>query len=116
MKKNRPGVELTVIAEDVDAQRLASFLLEQTTTLGVRVSREERLELNRRQETVRTEIGEARIKIGILPDGREKMSPEFESCKTLAERSGLPVVEVFEIVREAWRRIGAEERRGDNRE
>jgi uncharacterized protein (TIGR00299 family) protein len=109
MKKNRPGVELTVIAQVADEQRLAGFLMEHTTTLGVRICREDRVELERRQETIRTEIGEALVKIGTLPGGGERMSPEFESCKALAETSGLPIVEVYDIVRNTWRRARAED-------
>jgi uncharacterized protein (TIGR00299 family) protein len=103
MKKNRPGVEVTVITEVEDEQRLAGVLLSQTTTLGVRVCREERVELERHTETVRTEIGEARVKVADLPGGGEKMSPEFESCKALADSSGRSIVDVFEIVQRAWR-------------
>jgi uncharacterized protein (TIGR00299 family) protein len=102
MKKNRPGVEVTVIAEVVDEQRMAGVLLTQTSTLGVRVTREQRLELNRRSDKVMTELGEARVKVATLPDGVERMSPEYESCKTLAESSGLSIVDVFDIVRHAW--------------
>jgi uncharacterized protein (TIGR00299 family) protein len=103
MKKNRPGTEVTVICETVDEQRLAGLLMVHTTTLGVRITREDRLELERRQETVQTEIGEARIKIGILPDGSQKMSPEYESCKSLSADTGVPIAAVFDIVRRAWR-------------
>jgi uncharacterized protein (DUF111 family) len=102
MKKNRPGVEVTVITENRDEQRLAGFLLAHTTTLGVRVTRENRLELSRRSEIISTKIGEARVKVAELPDGGTKMSPEYESCKKLAEKSGHSIVEVFEIVRNAW--------------
>jgi uncharacterized protein (TIGR00299 family) protein len=102
MKKNRPGVEVTLIAEVEDESRMAEFLLTHTTTLGVRVCREERVELERRQDTVHTEVGDALVKVGVLPGGGERMSPEFESCKSLAERSGRPIVDVFELVRSAW--------------
>lgn len=102
MKKNRPGTEVTVICEIVDEQRLAGLLMTHTTTLGVRITREDRLELERRQETVQTEIGEARVKIGILPDGSRKMSPEYESCKSLSADTGLTIATVFDIVRRAW--------------
>lgn len=112
MKKNRPGVELTVIAEVADEQRLAGFLMEHTTTLGVRICREDRVELERHQQTIRTEIGEALVKIGTLPGGGEKMSPEFESCKALAETTGIPIVEVFDIVRDTWRRTRGKDDRG----
>jgi hypothetical protein len=104
MKKNRPGVEVTVITEAADDQRLAGVLLAHTSTLGVRVTRETRLELERRSETVVTAIGEARVKVATLPGGGERMSPEYESCKQLAEASGRPIIEVFDIVRVAWAR------------
>jgi hypothetical protein len=104
MKKNRPGVEVTVITEAADDQRLAGVLLAHTSTLGVRVTRETRLELERRSETVVTDIGEARVKVATLPGGGERMSPEYESCKQLAEASGRPIIEVFDIVRVAWAR------------
>jgi uncharacterized protein (TIGR00299 family) protein len=102
MKKNRPGTEVTVITETGDEQRLAGLLMAHTTTLGVRVTREGRFELERLQETVQTDIGEAVVKIGVLPDGGRKMSPEYESCRGLSAKSGKPILEVFEIVRRAW--------------
>jgi uncharacterized protein (DUF111 family) len=102
MKKNRPGVEVTVIGEVGDEERLARVLLTQTSTLGVRLTRERRLELERRVESVTTEIGEAHVKVALLPGGGQRMSPEYESCRALAEASGRSVAEVFDIVRLAW--------------
>jgi uncharacterized protein (TIGR00299 family) protein len=104
MKKNRPGVEVTVIAEVADEQRLAGVLLVQTSTLGVRITREQRLELERRVDKVMTELGEARVKVAKLPGGGERMSPEYESCRDLAGASGRSIIEVFELVRGAWTR------------
>jgi hypothetical protein len=103
MKKNRPGVEVTVITETKDERRLADELLAQTSTLGVRLCREQRVELERRKEKIKTEIGEATVKVAILPGGGERMSPEYESCKSLAAASGRSLIDVFEIVRSAWR-------------
>jgi uncharacterized protein (TIGR00299 family) protein len=104
MKKNRPGVEVTVIGETKDEQHLAGVLLTQTSTLGVRVAREQRVELERRNESIVTEIGEARVKVAVLPGGDERMSPEYESCKKLSEASGRSLMDVFEVVRLAWAR------------
>lgn len=102
MKKNRPGVEVTVIAETEDELRLAGLLLSQTSTLGVRIAHERRVELDRRGETLTTDIGDARVKVAVLPGGGERMSPEYESCRELAEASGRSLIEVFDIVRLAW--------------
>jgi len=102
MKKNRPGIELTVLTEEDDAQRLGQWILANTSTLGLRLAREERIELERRVDNVNTELGTAQIKVGLLPDGSEKASPEFESCRKLAEASNLPIAKVYEIVKQAW--------------
>jgi uncharacterized protein (DUF111 family) len=103
MKKNRPGVEVTVITETKDERRLADEILAQTSTLGVRICREQRVELERRKEKVKTDIGEATVKVAILPGGGERVSPEYESCRALAVAAGRSLIDVFEIVRSAWR-------------
>jgi len=102
MKKNRPGTELTVICEYAICDALAGKVMEETTTLGVRLALEERMELERRSDTIETPLGVARIKIATLPGGGQRMSPEYESCRTLAEGSGKTLLEVFDIVRSAW--------------
>ena len=104
MKKNRPGLEITVIAEEDARDRICRFILAETTTLGLRVSREERIELPRRKLKVDTPFGAVEIKIGQLPDGREKISPEYESCRAAAETTGASLLEVFEAARLAWER------------
>ncbi|HEX5131055.1 MAG TPA: nickel pincer cofactor biosynthesis protein LarC [Candidatus Krumholzibacteria bacterium] len=102
MKKNRPGVEVTVICEEHGLDRVSDFLLTNTTTLGLRVAREERVELERTSALVDTAHGPARVKVAVLPGGGERVSPEYESCREIAARTGLPLLEVFELVRQAW--------------
>ncbi len=104
MKKNRPGLEITVIAEEAERDSICRFILAETTTLGLRVSREERIELARRKARLDTPYGTVEVKIGRLPDGREKMNPEYESCRAAAESSGASLLEVFEAARLAWER------------
>ncbi|MEJ2719800.1 MAG: nickel pincer cofactor biosynthesis protein LarC [bacterium] len=86
MKKNRPGIEITVITEETDARRIADYLMANSTTLGVRLHREERVELPRRPGTLETPFGTLAIKIAVRPGGAETMSPEFESCKARGAR------------------------------
>ena len=104
MKKNRPGVEVTVLCEHADASHLGRVLLTHTTTLGLRVAREERVELPRRVDTVETEWGPARVKVATRPDGSESASPEYESVREIARRAGLTMTEVFDAVRRLWLR------------
>jgi uncharacterized protein (TIGR00299 family) protein len=104
MKKNRPGLEVTVITELAVCDSICQFILAETTTLGLRLSREERIELDRRKVRLDTPYGKVELKIGRLPDGREKVSPEYESCRAAAESSGASLLEVFEAARLAWER------------
>lgn len=102
MKKNRPGVEVTLISEERDVYTLANLLMANTTTIGVRIHREERIELPRRKDTVETAYGVIEVKIATRPDGKELVSPEFESCKRAAREAGASLLDVYEAARRAW--------------
>jgi pyridinium-3,5-bisthiocarboxylic acid mononucleotide nickel chelatase len=103
MKKGRPGVWLTVIAEPGAADTLAAKLLTETSSLGVRLRFDERYELERRIEQVTTPFGPIAVKIASLPGGGERAVPEFESVRAAAERLGQPLREVAEAAVAAWR-------------
>ena len=103
MKKGRPGLWLVVIAEPGRAASLAQTILTRSATLGVRVRVEERFELERRAASVETPFGRVELKLARLPDGTERPSPEFESVRAAAARSGRPLREVAEAALEAWR-------------
>jgi pyridinium-3,5-bisthiocarboxylic acid mononucleotide nickel chelatase len=102
MKKNRPGIEVTVLCEHARLDALGKLMLTHTTTLGLRVSREGRIELPRRVENVETEWGPARIKVATRPDGSQSASPEYESCREISRRTGATMSDVFDAVRRAW--------------
>jgi uncharacterized protein (TIGR00299 family) protein len=93
MKKGRLGVLLTVICRIPDGPRLADLLLAGSTTLGVRMQEESRLELDRRIATAMTPLGEVRVKWSGPPD-RERPSPEYEDLLVLARRHGMSLEEV----------------------
>jgi uncharacterized protein (TIGR00299 family) protein len=91
MKKGRSGLWLVVVCEPADARRLAEAVLRDTSTLGVRVREERRIELSRRILEVSTRFGTVRVKAAILPEGTERVMPEFESVLEVATRSGASV-------------------------
>jgi hypothetical protein len=103
MKKNRPGVQLTVLASSDDAERLSSLILRESATLGVRMSRMERRKAGRREETIETPLGEVRVKLKLLGERVVAATPEYEDCRALAERHGLPLENVVERVTQAAR-------------
>ncbi|HEV2665652.1 MAG TPA: nickel pincer cofactor biosynthesis protein LarC [Blastocatellia bacterium] len=90
MKKNRPGVLLTLLCDPTDRERMCDLIFRETTTLGVRYRNERREILTREFVTVETEYGPIRIKVSRARDGRVmNASPEFEDCRVAAEKSGV---------------------------
>lgn len=101
MKKNRPGVLLTVLCAEADADRFAELLLRETTAFGVRRSLSERRKLPREFVTVATPYGEVTVKLGRLAGKVIQAAPEFESCRLAAAKSGVPVKAVYEAAQRA---------------
>jgi uncharacterized protein (TIGR00299 family) protein len=95
MKKNRPATQVSVIAPFDLADRLALLLLRETTTLGVRMSRWQRVKAEREQETVETPLGAVRVKVKQIDGEVVGVSPEYEDCARLAQAQGLPLQEVY---------------------
>jgi uncharacterized protein (TIGR00299 family) protein len=103
MKKGRPGVWLIALAEPEACDAIAALLLTETSSLGVRMRIDERVELERRGAEVNTPFGAIALKIATLPGGGERAMPEFESVRSAAERAGRPWREVAEAALAAWR-------------
>ena len=98
MKKNRPGVRLTVVAPPAARESLLERLFLDSTTLGVRVQEMERVAARRWQETITTPHGELLVKV-MEYGGHRRVLPEYEACLQLAEKSGLPLIEVYRLVK-----------------
>ncbi len=95
MKKNRPGVLLTILCGGSDADKFTELLLRETSAFGVRRHLAERRKLQREFTTVKTPYGEVAVKLGKL-DGRViQAAPEFESCKQLAARANVPLKQIY---------------------
>lgn len=95
MKKNRPGLLLSVVCRPADRQALALAMLEHTTTAGVRMQPAERMTLAREKAFVETRLGRLRAKVLHGPGGR-RFVPEYEDCARLARKKKLPLKEVYE--------------------
>ena len=95
MKKNRPGVLLTVLCAEGEADRFCEMILCETSAFGVRRTLAERRKLQREFETVKTKFGKATVKLGILNGQVVQAAPEFESCKKLAEQQKVSLKQVY---------------------
>lgn len=102
MKKNRPGVQVTVLCPVETVPAVEEVLFRETTTLGVRFWPVERHVLERRPTAVDTPWGSIQGKVSVLPDGTVKFSPEFEACREIARRHGIPLRDVFEAAEKAF--------------
>ena len=102
MKKNRPGVKLTVLCRPGDAVAVEDVLFRETTTLGVRRWMAARAVLRREPHTVTTPWGPVEGKVGWQRERQPRFAPEFESCRRLAEARGLPLREVYEAAQKAF--------------
>ncbi len=96
MKKNRPGMLLTLLARPADSDRLAKLIFAETTTLGVRVREDQRRVLSRRSVTVETRWGGIRMKLGSLNGSVSNFAPEYEDCRRLAVEHGIPLKTVMQ--------------------
>ena len=103
MKKNRPGVMLTVLCPEAAVYRLTDLMLRETSTFGVRHYTAQRRKLAREWVPVQTPYGEVTVKIGRLKGQVVQAAPEFESCKKLAEETKVPLKQIYEA---AYRAIG----------
>jgi uncharacterized protein (TIGR00299 family) protein len=101
MKKNRPGVLLTVLCAEANADALCELILRETTSFGVRRHLAERRKLHREFVPVQTPYGEVTVKIGRLDGKVVQAGPEYESCKKVAARANVPLKEVYEAAKRA---------------
>jgi uncharacterized protein (TIGR00299 family) protein len=103
MKKNRPGTRISVLGELHSKDVLVQSIMRESTTIGVRVSYPERYEAEREIVEVETNLGTARVKVAMYEGEQVNVSPEYESCRQLSAKSGVPLKEVYAIVLEAAR-------------
>ncbi len=95
MKKDRPGVQLTVLCPQNQADRFAELILTETTAFGVRISSAHRRKLRRESVSVATPWGDVVVKQGRL-DGRiVQVAPEYESARLVAEKRGVPLKTIY---------------------
>ena len=102
MKKNRPGVKLSVLCRAADVDSAETVLFEETTTLGVRRWPVSRKTLVRRPHGVKTEWGTIEGKLGWIGDSPPRFAPEFESCRRVAAEHSVPLREVYEAAQKAF--------------
>lgn len=95
MKKNRPGVQLQVVGQPEDKERLTSVIFRESTTLGVRISYSQRAVLQRAELMVDSPWGRMKVKKVINQDGGTVLLPEYEECRKIARENNLALRDVY---------------------
>ncbi len=102
MKKNRPGVLLSVLCPAELIAKLEKIIFKETSTLGIRRWQAARHKLERRPHTIETLLGLVAGKLAVLPDGGTSFSPEFEACRRIAADKNVPLKDVYEAALRAF--------------
>jgi uncharacterized protein (TIGR00299 family) protein len=97
MKKGRPGTLLAALAPPERSDAVATALLAETTTIGVRRWSAQRVTLPRTVESVSTSLGLVRVKVVDGPSST-RARPEYDDCKAIAQRTGMPLADVMRAV------------------
>jgi uncharacterized protein (DUF111 family) len=98
MKKNRPGVHVQVLASPPKRDELMDILFMESSTLGVRFRYSSRKVLERSQIEIDSPWGKIKVKKVVRPDGVSYLHPEYEACRTIAEKNRIPLKEIYSWV------------------
>jgi pyridinium-3,5-bisthiocarboxylic acid mononucleotide nickel chelatase len=96
MKKNRPGLLLTVLCKPEDAGKLSNLIFSETTTLGVRQREERRHALARKWVNVSTRWGNVRMKVASMNGTITNYAPEYEDCRRIASEQRIALKTVMQ--------------------
>jgi uncharacterized protein (TIGR00299 family) protein len=101
MKKNRPGVLLSILCRSQERAALSELLFSETTTLGIRAYEVERRALQRKMVAVETQYGRIDVKVAQLNGHIVKTMPEYEQCRSAAIAANVPLRVVEDAARAA---------------
>ncbi|MCX7919863.1 MAG: nickel pincer cofactor biosynthesis protein LarC [bacterium] len=96
MKKNRPGILLSVLTNAANVDKLSEIIFAETTTFGLRIYTAQRQTLDRESVPVQTKYGTINIKIGKHNGKIVSIAPEYQNCLLAAEKNGVPIKEVYQ--------------------
>ncbi|HET7584623.1 MAG TPA: nickel pincer cofactor biosynthesis protein LarC [Gemmatimonadaceae bacterium] len=105
MKKGRPGTRLEVLCDPADAESLLAQIFRETTSIGVRRERLERLALPRHVESVQVLEHRVRVKAVRLPGGAWRAKPEADDVLEVSRSTGRSFRDVFGMASAAGERM-----------
>lgn len=98
MKKGRPGVKLSVLITEKIEQNVLEVIFEETTSIGVRKYKVEKIMLNREFSKVKTQYGDITIKKSFYKGNLVKYKPEYEECKAIAKEKNITLENIYKEI------------------
>ena len=98
MKKNRPSYKLELICLKKDLDNLLEIIFKETTTIGARFYKVDRVVLDRQIIKKDTKYGKVSCKKVTTPKGKTYIYPEYESIRLLAEENNIPLKEMYKLI------------------
>lgn len=98
MKKTRPAVLLTAIAEKQNVEKVIDTIFSETTTFGIRTYEVTRKKLKREIKKINTKFGKLRVKIGYIGNKKVKITPEYEDCLKISEEKKIPLQKILKEI------------------
>ncbi len=105
MKKNRPGMLLSVVCDPSQIDAMAALIFSETTTIGIRYALADRKTLAREFLEVETEYGKVNMKVSSCSGRNMNFAPEYECCRRLAQEKGVPLKDVMAAASRAFREL-----------
>lgn len=98
MKKGRPGIKLSVLMAEQNEKNILDIIFKETTSIGVRKYKVEKIMLNREFSKVKTEYGDITIKKSYYNGKLVKYKPEYEECRNIAKERNVPIDKIYKAV------------------
>jgi len=98
MKKGRLAIKLSVLAREKDEKVIQEIIFKETTSIGIRKYKVEKIMLERDFIKVNTIYGEVTVKNSYYKGDLIKSKPEYEDCKRLAEENDVPIGDIYSEV------------------
>jgi hypothetical protein len=98
MKKNRPALKLNVLYDREIEEKVLSISFTETTSIGIRKYTVEKIMLDRKIQSIETPWGSVNVKLAYYKEQMVNAAPEYEDCKRLSEKTGLPIKQIYSEV------------------
>ncbi|MBP2032065.1 uncharacterized protein (TIGR00299 family) protein [Clostridium algifaecis] len=98
MKKGRPGIKLSVLVNEKNEKNVLDVIFEETTSIGIRKYKVEKIMLNREISKVKTEYGDITVKKSYYRGKLVKCKPEYEECRAIAKERNISIDKVYKAI------------------